>query len=71
MKQSIFFLSKGVMVQAIHIDFETGKTEPIIVFKHLNMEGKVVGGARQGIWVNKDLYPGKGRLKKTLYNNEV
>lgn len=65
-----FFLNKGIMVQAIHKDFETGKTEPMIVFKHLDIEGKIVGGARQGIWYNKQLYPEKGRLKKTLYNSE-
>lgn len=65
-----FFLNKGIMVQAIHKDTETGKTEPMIVFKHLDIEGKIVGGARQGIWYNKQLYPEKGRLKKTLYNSE-
>lgn len=65
-----FFLSKGIMVQAVHRDYETGKTEPIIVFKHHNLEGKIVGGARQGIWYNKQLYPEKGRLKKTLYRSE-
>lgn len=66
-----FFLSKGIMVQAIHKDFETGKTEPMIVFKHIDIEGKIVGGARQGIWYNKQLYPDtNGRLKKTLYNSE-
>lgn len=64
-----FFLSKGLMVQGIHKDFETGKTEPMIVFKHLDIDGKVVGGARQGIWVNKKLYPERGRLKKNLYGS--
>jgi hypothetical protein len=64
-----FFLSKGVMAQGIHKDFETGKTEPMIVFKHLDIDGKVVGGARQGIWVNKKLYPERGRLKKNLYGS--
>lgn len=62
-----FFLEKGVMVQAIHTDYETGQTEPMIVFKHLDVEGKVIGGARQGIWYNKELYPDtNGRLKRTL-----
>ncbi|WP_430608601.1 hypothetical protein [Enterococcus sp. DIV1304_2] len=65
-----FFLNKGIMVQGIHKDFDTGKTEPMIVFKHVDIEGKIVGGARQGIWYNKQLYPEKGRLKKTLYNSE-
>lgn len=64
-----FFWQKGIMVQAIHCDYETGKTEPMIVFKHLDVEGKIVGGARQGIWFNQQLYPEKGRLKKTLYNS--
>lgn len=64
-----FFLSKGLMAQGIHKDFETGKTEPMIVFKHLDIDGKVVGGARQGIWVNKELYPERGRLKKNLYGS--
>lgn len=65
-----FFLSKNIMVQAIHKDYETGKTEPIIVFKHYDINHKIVGGARQGIWYNKQLYPDKGRLKKTLYQSE-
>lgn len=65
-----FFLSKGVMVQAIHTDYESGKTEPMIVFKHLDLEGNIIGGARQGIWYNKQLYPDNGRLKKTLPNNK-
>lgn len=65
-----FFLSKKIMVQAIHKDYETGKTEPIIVFKHYDINQKIVGGARQGIWYNKQLYPDKGRLKKTLYSSE-
>lgn len=64
-----FFLSKGVMAQGIHKDVETGKTEPMIVFKHLDIDGKVVGGARQGIWANKKLYPDRGRLKKNLYGS--
>lgn len=64
-----FFLSKGIMVQAIHKDYKTGKTEPMIVFKSLDIEGKIVGGARQGIWYNKELYPEKGRLKRTLPNS--
>lgn len=64
-----FFLSKGLMAQGIHKDVETGKTEPMIVFKHLDIDGKVVGGARQGIWVNKELYPERGRLKKNLYGS--
>lgn len=61
-----FFLSKGLIAQGIHKDYETGKTEPMIVFKHLDTDGNVVGGARQGIWVNKELYGKRGRLKKTL-----
>lgn len=65
-----FFLDKGVMVQAIHRDYETGKTEPMIVFKHLDIDGKIVGGARQGIWYNRKLYPDRGRLKKTLAGSE-
>lgn len=65
-----FFLEKKVMVQAIHRDFDTGKTEPIIVFRHFDINQKIVGGARQGIWYNKQLYPEKGRLKKTLYQSE-
>lgn len=64
-----FFLSKKIMVQAIHTDYQTGKTEPIIVFKHYDMNGEIIGGARQGIWYNPKLYPDTGgRLKRTLPN---
>lgn len=65
-----FFLSKKIMTQAIHKDYETGKTEPMIVFKHFDMDGNIIGGVRQGIWYNKTLYPEKGRLKRTLPNSD-
>lgn len=65
-----FFLSKGVIAQGIYKDYKTGETEPVVVFKNVDLTGRIVGGALQGIWYNKQKYKKKGRLKKTLRGSE-
>lgn len=65
-----FFLSKGVIAQGIYKDYKTGETEPVVVFKNVDLTGRTVGGALQGIWYNKQKYKKKGRLKMTLPGSE-
>ncbi|MBZ2037465.1 toprim domain-containing protein [Streptococcus sanguinis] len=57
------FGEKGVLAQATK---KTGNYyEPIIVFKSLNGQNKVVGASLQGIRENHDLYE-RGRLKQIM-----
>lgn len=44
--------------------------EPVIVFKSVDQEGKMVGGSLQGIVENRVLYPERGRLKRLLRNSD-
>lgn len=44
--------------------------EPVIVFKSIDQEGKMVGGSLQGIVENHVLYPDRGRLKRLLRNSD-
>lgn len=44
--------------------------EPVIVFKSIDQEGKMVGGSLQGIVENRVLYPDRGRLKRLLRNSD-
>lgn len=44
--------------------------EPVIVFKSVDQEGKMVGGSLQGIVENRVLYPDRGRLKRLLRNSD-
>lgn len=63
-----FFISHGVMAQSTFKDKESGHTEPVIVFKHKDLEGNVKGISLQGIWGNHELHGKRGRLKKTYGN---
>lgn len=60
-----FFIDKGLIAQSTYKDKETGKTEPVIVFKHYGFDGKIKGVALQGIWENHELHGERGRLKRT------
>ncbi|MCA5014565.1 MULTISPECIES: DUF3991 domain-containing protein [unclassified Enterococcus] len=61
-----FFISKGILAQSTWKDKESGKTEPVIVFKHTDLEGNIRGVSLQGIWENKEMHGSRGRLKKTF-----
>ncbi|MET3564125.1 hypothetical protein ABID30_003222 [Enterococcus rotai] len=61
-----FFISKGILAQSTWKDKESGKTEPVIVFKHKDLDGNIKGISLQGIWENKELHGSRGRLKKTF-----
>lgn len=63
-----FFISHGVLAQSTFKDKESGHTEPVIVFKHKDLEGNVKGISLQGIWENHELHGKRGRLKKTYGN---
>ncbi|WP_421000854.1 DUF3991 domain-containing protein (plasmid) [Carnobacterium maltaromaticum] len=63
-----FFISQGVLAQSTYKDKESGHTEPVIVFKHKDLEGNVKGISLQGIWKNHELHGKRGRLKKTYGN---
>lgn len=63
-----FFISHGVLAQSTFKDKESGHTEPVIVFKHKDLEENVKGISLQGIWENHELHGKRGRLKKTYGN---
>ncbi len=60
-----FFVEKGLIAQATYKDKESGKTEPVVVFKHFGFDGKVKGIALQGMWENHELHGDRGYLKRT------
>ena len=47
-------LSQGALSQSSYTDFETNKTQPVIVFKAIDDVGKVRGITVQGVWEQKD-----------------
>ena len=59
-----FFESQGVISQASYKNYGEDKTQPVIVFKAMNPEGKIKGMSVQGIWKNS-AYGKRGHLKKT------
>lgn len=65
-----FFLRQNVMALATNKNYQDGFTEPVIVFKNFDINGKMVGGARQGIFYNKRRHPEKGRMKRTLFRSD-
>lgn len=62
------FLQSGVIAQANRIHQK--QFEPVIVFKHKEADGKLVGASLQGIKEDFDRYPGKGRLKEIITNSK-
>lgn len=64
-----FFVSKGSMVSANYKTKDT-PAEEVIIFQYKDYQDKIVGGSMQGITPNKGLHPGKGYLKKILFNSE-
>ncbi|WP_153051515.1 hypothetical protein, partial [Streptococcus suis] len=44
--------------------------EPVIVFKSLDKQRKVIGASLQGIVANKERYEGKGYLKQIANNSD-
>ncbi|MBF0778912.1 PBECR4 domain-containing protein [Streptococcus cuniculi] len=64
-----FFMSQGVLAQAMK-KAQDGYLEPVVVFKFLNQNKKVVGASLQGIPPNKERYEGRGYLKQILYNSD-
>ncbi len=62
------FLQSGVIAQANRI--HQNQFEPVIVFKHKEADGKLVGASLQGIKEDFDRYPSKGRLKEIITNSK-
>ncbi|MEZ1268778.1 LPD1 domain-containing protein [Enterococcus faecium] len=60
-----FFISKGLIAQSTYKDKETGKVEPVVVFKHKDNNGKIRGVALKGIIEDYEVHE-SGRLKKTF-----
>ncbi|HHE2623607.1 TPA: LPD1 domain-containing protein, partial [Enterococcus faecium] len=60
-----FFISKGLIAQSTYKDKETGKVEPVVVFKHKDNNGKIRGVALKGIIEDYEIHE-SGRLKKTF-----
>jgi len=61
-----FFIAQGVLAESSYKDHGMEKAEPVIVFKSLAPNGEVKGMALQGITSHPDLYPGRGKMKKTF-----
>lgn len=56
-------LSQGTLSQSSYTDYKTNKTQPVIVFKAIDDEGKVRGITVHGVWKQED--PGEPYLKRT------
>lgn len=62
-----FFHDKGLITQSSFKDIDTGKTEPVVVFKAFDNKGKLQGITVQGIW-KSEKHGKRGYLKRTLGN---
>lgn len=62
------FLQSGVIAQANRI--HQNEFEPVVVFKHRDSDGNIVGASLQGIKENYVRYPTKGRLKEIISNSK-
>lgn len=61
-----YFIKQGVLSQANFKDIGTERYDPVIVFKHFDSNHKMQGMALQGTQNDFELYPSKGKLKKTI-----
>lgn len=61
-----FFINQGVLSQANYKDRGSEHYDPVIVFKHFDSAHKMQGMALQGTQTDFDLYPERGKLKKTF-----
>lgn len=64
-----FFGQQGVLAQA-NKKAKDDYLEPVVVFKSLDRNKRVIGANLQGIIPNTDRYEGKGYLKQILYNSD-
>ena len=62
------FLRSGVIAQANRI--YQNQFEPVVVFKHKEADGKLVGASLQGIKEDRQRYPERGRLKEIITNSK-
>lgn len=63
-----FFFQQGSIAEISHK--MNDYSEPAIVFKFKNSQGKVMGASLQGIVENRDKYPDRGYLKRILKNSD-
>lgn len=63
-----FFFQQGSIAEISHK--MNDYSEPAIVFKFKNGQGKVVGASLQGIVENREKYPDRGYLKRILKNSD-
>lgn len=61
-----FLINQGVLAESKYKDREQKYPEPVIVFKNIAPSGEIKGMALQGIVNHPELYPGRGKLKKTF-----
>ncbi|WP_105116120.1 PBECR4 domain-containing protein [Streptococcus suis] len=64
-----FFGQQGVLAQA-NKKAKDDYLEPVVVFKSLDRNKRVIGANLQGIIPNTDRYEGKGYLKQILFNSD-
>lgn len=64
-----FFGQAGVLAQA-NKKVPDDYLEPVVVFKSLDKDKRVIGASLQGIVPNKERYEGKGYLKQIAYNSD-
>ncbi|HFI0535163.1 TPA: hypothetical protein ACGO1N_001939 [Streptococcus suis] len=64
-----FFGQAGVLAQA-NKKAPDDYLEPVVVFKSLDKDKRIIGASLQGIVPNKERYEGKGYLKQTAYNSD-
>ena len=63
-----FFFQQGSIAEISHKMDDY--SEPAIVFKFKNSQGKVMGASLQGIVKNREKYPDRGYLKRILKNSD-
>lgn len=65
-----FFLQSGNLSQATYINYQADNlTEPVIVFKAKDLQGKLVGATLQGIENHPEIHD-RGRLKQLMKRSD-